>query len=237
MAIVHPLALVKVPANITGIYGKKENLFPDRMRYLAPEAVSGFLSLFSQLGGGLVLSDMYRSAKASFRRKYEGRVFPRRGVARPAFSAHNFGFAMDVAVDRTLEGGGFADKAHMDSAFAVHGWFCHRTDHRRGSEDWHYNFLGPNFKPTGKRTSGDIEARIKTLYSRWWSLSTLQIQMCLKQLGYKPGPFDGVLGKGTKGAIRGFQKDWRLKADGVPGDMTCRTLWYICAERISFSQK
>jgi peptidoglycan hydrolase-like protein with peptidoglycan-binding domain len=43
-----------------------------------------------------------------------------------------------------------------------------------------------------------------------------RIQSGLTRLGYNPGPSDGVLGGKTRGAIRAYQEDNRLLADGVP---------------------
>ncbi len=44
------------------------------------------------------------------------------------------------------------------------------------------------------------------------SLSDLQAR--LKDLGYDPGPADGQMGPKTRAAIRAYQKDEGLKADG-----------------------
>ncbi len=45
-----------------------------------------------------------------------------------------------------------------------------------------------------------------------------QIQSLLAQLGYDPGPADGVMGPTTGRAIREFQADQGLHPDGVPSD-------------------
>ena len=42
------------------------------------------------------------------------------------------------------------------------------------------------------------------------------IQAFLTQLGYEPGPVDGVMGKKTEAAIKAFQKDMNLPDDGKP---------------------
>lgn len=42
------------------------------------------------------------------------------------------------------------------------------------------------------------------------------LQQTLKQRGYAPGPVDGILGSGTRSALRRFQKDQGLRADGYP---------------------
>jgi hypothetical protein len=46
----------------------------------------------------------------------------------------------------------------------------------------------------------------------------------LKNLGYYEGKVDGIMGRQTREAIRNFQKDQSLKADGVLGPKTNRAL-------------
>lgn len=46
------------------------------------------------------------------------------------------------------------------------------------------------------------------------------IQARLAQLGYKPGPIDGIIGSRTREAIRAFQKDNALVIDGIAGPAT-----------------
>ena len=50
--------------------------------------------------------------------------------------------------------------------------------------------------------------------------SVRTLQEALITLGYRPGPNDGVCGNGTVAAIRAFQKDYNLTADGVAGKKT-----------------
>lgn len=42
----------------------------------------------------------------------------------------------------------------------------------------------------------------------------IQIQKKLKELGYNPGPIDGVKGEGTEAAIIDFQKSLRVNVNG-----------------------
>lgn len=46
--------------------------------------------------------------------------------------------------------------------------------------------------------------------------SVTEIQSHLSNLGYDPGPVDGVCGPRTRAAIRQYQQDRGLIADGVP---------------------
>lgn len=50
--------------------------------------------------------------------------------------------------------------------------------------------------------------------------SVKEIQRALAAAGYEPGPIDGKLGRKTKDAIRRFQQDSGLKADGIVGSET-----------------
>lgn len=47
-----------------------------------------------------------------------------------------------------------------------------------------------------------------------------QIQTALYNAGYDPGPIDGKLGNKTRLAVKEFQRDNGLKADGVVGNQT-----------------
>ncbi len=47
-----------------------------------------------------------------------------------------------------------------------------------------------------------------------------QIQIALKNVGYYDGKVDGKIGSRSKAAIKQFQKDMGLKADGVAGKKT-----------------
>lgn len=43
-----------------------------------------------------------------------------------------------------------------------------------------------------------------------------ELQSALNKLGYEAGPVDGIIGRGTRGALQKFQKDKGLVADGFP---------------------
>ncbi|XOZ32722.1 lytic murein transglycosylase [Halomonadaceae bacterium KBTZ08] len=50
------------------------------------------------------------------------------------------------------------------------------------------------------------------------------LQTALKEAGYEPGPADGILGSGTRGALRRFQKESGLRADGYPDPESLRAI-------------
>ena len=51
-----------------------------------------------------------------------------------------------------------------------------------------------------------------------------EIQQKLKDLGYYTGPIDGILGEGSVQAIKSFQRDNGLTADGIVGSKTAAKL-------------
>lgn len=51
-----------------------------------------------------------------------------------------------------------------------------------------------------------------------------QIQNLLDYLGYEPGVIDGAMGRNTQAAVRRFQADYGLTADGDPGSATKKML-------------
>lgn len=55
-------------------------------------------------------------------------------------------------------------------------------------------------------------------------MTTEQIQCLLTFLGYSPGAIDGIEGRNTQAAIRAFQADYGLTADGIPGAATQKML-------------
>lgn len=52
----------------------------------------------------------------------------------------------------------------------------------------------------------------------------MQIQQALKSAGYYKGSLDGMIGPATRSAIRSFQKNHRLQADGMAGPQTMKAL-------------
>ena len=55
-------------------------------------------------------------------------------------------------------------------------------------------------------------------------MTVLQIQHLLCYLGYDPGSCDGIQGANTQAAVKRFQADFGLTADGVPGAVTQKML-------------
>lgn len=55
-------------------------------------------------------------------------------------------------------------------------------------------------------------------------MTVLQIQHLLCYLGYDPGSCDGIQGANTQAAVKEFQTDFGLTADGIPGAQTTKML-------------
>lgn len=55
-------------------------------------------------------------------------------------------------------------------------------------------------------------------------MTVIQIQHLLAYLGYDPGECDGAMGRNTQAAVRRFQADYGLTADGDPGSATQKML-------------
>lgn len=53
----------------------------------------------------------------------------------------------------------------------------------------------------------------------------VMLQKALAELGYLTGAQDGIYGTGTQTAVKNFQKDHDLDADGIAGKMTLETLY------------
>ena len=229
------LELMKLATEqVVGIYGKKENQLPDRMRYLHPASAKSFIADLSE---HVQVSDMYRSAESSLRARKT-----RKGAQRPAFSGHNYGFSIDLDVSGTMKRLGIKKKRLLDEWMAERGWWCHRRDHRRKHEEWHYNFFGDEFelfvKPNDHRTSTGLERKIVKYYGRWWQKADNRaVQRMLTRLGMYDGDIDGKIGAISRQGIRAFQRAWIVghKPTGKADKRTVRTLAFVSADKALIS--
>lgn len=213
------LVLRQLPDTTLGIYGPDKNTMPASMRRLHPLAAESF----QNLAGVLRISDAFRTPESSLHA-----MQIKRGVQPPGFSAHNFGFAIDVALGDCLKRLGMT-KTKFDEAMAEYGWFCHRRDHNRGMEDWHYNHgIEAFIDPKDTSTAPAVERLIQQTYGEQLRLSALEAQTLLKQMRYYQGDLDGEIGPRTEAAIGAFQKAWQVKESGL-GRKTQRVLAVVAA--------
>ncbi len=212
-------------AEVVGIkkYGGK---MPARARYLHPDAAESYRAFPL---GIMVVSDMFRTPESSLQAVAENR-----GALAPGYSAHNYGFAIDIdvtAVSKNLFKK--VDKKALDDWMEARGWFCHRRDHLRDWEEWHYNFLGIGtaISPKVKSTSGYVEARILEEYGEVLALTETQAQEALTELKLYHGEIDGLFGKVSKTALMMFQRSVNLEPSGRLDARTQRTLAYVTCDR------
>ena len=227
------LRLTQLAADqVAGIYqvGKRADGMPDRLRWLHPDTAIAFATIASWA----VVSDMLRSPESSLEAVRRGR-----GAQPPGYSAHNFGFAVDLDIGESSKrlakriGRAKVSKAEIDAAMEAAGWFCHRRDHTTASEAWHYNHLGIGtvIGPQFKSTAGWVEAKIVQVYGADLAPNDRECQVLLASLRMYQGTPDGKVGALTKEATRVFQRGWGLRETGTLEKRTRRTLALVACER------
>jgi hypothetical protein len=226
------LKLTALPASILGIYGSERNELPERMRYLHPDAAASYMAM--EAGPQrLRVSDMWRSAEASLRARSE-----KRGVQPPGRSGHNFGFCIDLDVDWMLKQYRWS-KQELDRYMNEHGWYCHRKDHERESESWHFNFFGAESAKylaaaQGSRsTAAGLEQKIQDVYGSSFKLSASETQAALQGLKLYGGAIDGEIGPLAREALMAFQRSWSLPSHGDLDADTQRLLVFVTSERLA----
>lgn len=223
------LKLMRVQ-NVVGIYGPTKDQFAARMSYLQPDACQAYQLATKSLS--LRVSDMFRTADESLRAKAS-----KQGVQPPGYSAHNYGMAIDIDTDAVMATTKLS-KPDLDKAMEGFGWWCHRKDGKRGSEDWHYNYLGvvQDAQPyldaakTSTVRSAAVEARIRAVFGADLILTPEEAQIGLSKMKLYHGEIDGRFGGGSLQALKAFQRAWGLPVTGQLDARTERTLAYVTAE-------
>lgn len=226
------LLLRRLPETVRGIYdlnknGKPDDPMPKRTLLLHPDAFSSFLELVN--AGGMVFSDIFRSAESSLHAVESGR-----GAQPPGYSGHNFGLATDVAVDETLKARS-CTYVQLLEAMALKGWHCYRRDGQRGKEDWHFNYLGTDSKrilaACIKRDSWSqaAEESIMSRYAKDFGMQPVEIQAALKKLGMYNGETDGDIGPMSRAAAGAFARAWNLMSSDIAQPRFQRTLAFVSA--------
>lgn len=214
---------LKKMQHILGIYGAKKDQFPARMSMLDPAAAGAFEAVQGLIGQRLRVSDMYRTPAESL-----AAMQTKRGVQPPGYSAHNFGFAIDIDTDAMLSALKVT-KPVLDTTMQSKGWYCHRKDGKRGMEDWHYNYLGDDAarwlaSASATSTAGAIEAKVLAVYGAAFNPDAAGAQAMLKKLGHYAGTIDGAFGPNSQAALKAFQASVKLAESGVRDAKTLRTL-------------
>jgi hypothetical protein len=215
---------------VVGIYrcDGEDARMPARTRFLHPDAARAYASIASWA----VVSDMLRSPESSLEAVRRGR-----GAAAPGYSAHNFGFAIDLDLPASCRNLGVergkGPKAELDAEMESIGWFCHRRDHKLESEAWHYNYLGVGtvIAPRFRSSAGFVESRIQALYGDLLEPDDSDCQAALGRLRMYHGAIDGDVGPLTREATRVFQRAWELRDTGVLDARTRRTMALVACER------
>jgi peptidoglycan hydrolase-like protein with peptidoglycan-binding domain len=237
------MILKRVPG-VLGIYGTKPiggvpagDYFPMSAALLHPDAASAYAAVETGTGKKLRVSDMFRSPEASLAAMQQ-----KSGVQPPGYSAHNFGLAIDVATDACLKTFGMT-KQQFDEMMASYGWYCHRKDHQRGSEDWHYNHFGVGAEAApwlaacaqSVVTSAGVEAKMVSYYGKSFMPDTSELQVMLKKVKMYGGDIDGDFGPRSQQAVLAFERAWKLPMDGQPDARMMRTLATVASEQSIFS--
>ncbi len=218
------LVLAQLPSNLTGPAGDGYNgKVPSRALYAHPDAVSSLLRL--ERAGGLVYTDIFRGAQGQLAAKRRNPA----ATKAVSLSPHGYGLSVDLDVDATLKRRGWMYQRLLDE-MGKEGWYCHRRDQGRGSEDWHFNFLSgqasvllPKASIARHSTWDDpVEARIQQIYGAQLAPGDGEIPALLAAAH--------VGGAGDKASIKAFQTMWDLEADGIVGPNTRRVLAYVTAQ-------
>lgn len=142
--------------------------------------------------------------------------------AAPGYSNHGLGQAMDLTDG--IQTRGTAQHEWWAGIAKSHGWTI-RYDIK---EPWHaeYDPSGDKYrgtapvsagvsKPAVSKPAATVAATVKDLAAT---------QQALADLGYYAGKIDGVAGTATTAAVKAFQNDAGLNADGSAGPDTRKTL-------------
>lgn len=235
---------LKSVGKLRGPYGPNRDQFPARAAYLAPDVADAFVHMVDEIGRDRIgFSDVQRSAESSL-----AAMQAKTGVQAPGFSGHNFGVSVDVDVEFTRRALGTAGAAlpyaDLVKLLAGYGWICYRQDGARGSEDWHFNYLGSVSDPDHGAFAASVLNRMTQNHSTWagaaeaailkrypvasFALGPADIQAGLKKLGLYHGDIDGAFGPLSLAASGAFCRAWRLPE--VTDARFKRTLAFVAAD-------
>lgn len=231
--------------------GPREKLIPLRRlddAALVPNDVASALleahNAVEREGGDFRVTDLRREVRtqARARKKYEnwlsagkpstssaswdGETMKNAFVAKPGYSFHNAGRAVDVHVDE-LKFPGLPPDKQLDKLWELLrpiGWRPIIAEaNERQSEAWHFDFMG-EWEPVYDRLGYKDGAMCASLdigldcYSRWeWR----SVQAQLHRAGYDVGEVDGYAGPKTKKG---------LERARVPWSRNLKHIWEVAAK-------
>lgn len=132
----------------------------------------------------MVYTDMYRDAVGSAK-AYE----TKKGAQKPGFSAHNYGVAIDIAVDATMKRHkvNYNQLVHTLISF---GWTPYQGVsqsglYKRETEDWHFNFIGDyGYRPWNPGTSQRGQQALAWIDNYLFNSPIVKIHDMLNELNY-----------------------------------------------------
>jgi hypothetical protein len=227
------ILLSKLP-KLRGIYDDK---VPTWARYLHPDAAKSVVKIEEEMGemGGLIYTSVWRSANGSL-----WAIKNKSGALPPGFSAHNYGLAVDLTIDRIEKEFGWSYDDIL-RFMQKHGWYCHRQDGKKKFENWHFNFLGEKAVAqkylklaTSKSRTWHlpIEKRVCELYQdQWESMDLRDVQAALKKLKFYLERVDGLWGPYSREALQSFQRAYKMRQASRPTMRDLRTLAFCTATK------
>lgn len=202
-----------------------------RMKLLAPDAAAALMALERDTSG-LVYTDMWRDPTASLLARRT-----RRTSQLPGYSAHNFGFAVDLDVKTVLQEKKirFEDLLHL---LKKRGWYCHRRDNDPDKpEAEHFTYFGDAAQKYLIKATQDpltwqlpAEVRIIELYGKEFDMDTRTVQEKLRKLALYAGPTTAQKDLYTREAILAFQRAWDLAQSGSIDQSFSRCLAFVTAD-------
>jgi len=217
-----------VHVRVPGIYGPaKGRPLPARMALLVRPAATALEKVYGEIagnGGHVYISDMFRST-VDQQRAYQDYMIGRKPAYSPppCASVHEAARAIDIDPFDTGIG-----HRRVREILRRHGW-TNIVESLCGPECWHYEFRQHTWQEYHNRhgyqamahamklaignTAGLVTAQTQQAAIAW-------LQEALAEILGRKLPIDGVFGPQTREAVREFQRQYGLQADGVAGPIT-----------------
>ncbi len=149
-------------------------------------------------------------------------------------SAHAYGAAIDInMIENDYYVGAGNDlrdpenpyyiTQNVRDIFEAHGWHW-GGDYEICTDTMHFQYTGLDML---SYNNGDPFVKHKLTSPQQSSTLIKNMQRRLERLGYYKNGNDGVFGKGTRKAVKAFQKDHGLKATGRTGEKFYTLLWNL----------